>query len=91
MMSLKIVMTTFTTIFLAELFDKTELAVFSLSMKHQSRLSVLIGAMCAFFVATVLALFLGQYIAKFVDEKTMKYVSASVFFVAGGLILLGKI
>ena len=90
-MSLKIFWTAFTTIMVAELFDKTELAIFSLGLKEHSKISVFIGAMCAFFVATLIALLLGQFIARFIDAKTIRYVSAFVFFVAGTLILLGKL
>ena len=90
-MNLKIFFTAFTTIFLAELFDKTELAVFSLSAKGNSKMSVFLGAMAAFFIATLLAVLFGGVLSKFVDPKIMRYVSASVFFVAGFLILIGKL
>ncbi|UCG35157.1 MAG: TMEM165/GDT1 family protein [Candidatus Omnitrophota bacterium] len=90
-MNFKVFLGTFATIMLAELFDKTELAIFSLGLKEHSKVSVFIGAMCAFFVATLLALFLGQFIARFIDAKTIRYVSAFVFFAAGTLILLGKL
>ena len=90
-MDFKILMTAFTTIFLAELFDKTELAVFSLASKEKSKLPIFLGAMLAFLVATLLALFLGDMISKMIDPKVMRYVSACVFFVAGILILLGRL
>ena len=90
-MDFKIFFTAFTTIFLAELFDKTELAVFSLSAKGNSKLPVFLGAMAAFFLATLLAVIFGSVLSKFVDPKIMRYVSASVFFAAGFLILMGKL
>ncbi|MFA5007637.1 MAG: TMEM165/GDT1 family protein [Candidatus Omnitrophota bacterium] len=90
-MSFKIFFTAFTTIFLAELFDKTELAVFSLSAKGHSKVSVFFGAMAAFLIATLLAVLFGDALSKFIDPKIMRYVSASVFFVAGFLILAGKL
>ncbi|MDD4954568.1 MAG: TMEM165/GDT1 family protein [Candidatus Omnitrophica bacterium] len=90
-MDLKIFFTAFTTIFLAELFDKTELAVFSLSAKGHNKVTVFLGAMAAFFVATMLAVLFGDTLSKFIDPKIMRYVSAGVFFVAGFLILAGKL
>jgi putative Ca2+/H+ antiporter (TMEM165/GDT1 family) len=90
-MSFKIFLTAFITIFLAELFDKTELAVLSLAMKETSKWSVLLGAMCAFLLATVLAVFLGGFISQFINPRMLRYGSAVVFFGAGILILLGKI
>jgi len=90
-MEFKIFFTAFTTIFLAELFDKTELAVFSLAAKEKSKLPIFLGAMLAFFVATLLALLFGDMLSKLIDPKIMRYVSASVFFVAGMLILLGRL
>jgi len=90
-MNFKIFFTAFTTIFLAELFDKTELAVFSLSAKGHSKVTVFLGAMAAFFVATMLAVLFGDALSKFVNPKIMRYVSAGIFFVAGFLILAGKL
>jgi putative Ca2+/H+ antiporter (TMEM165/GDT1 family) len=90
-MNLKIFLVAFSTIFLAELFDKTELAVFSLAAKESNKLSIFLGAMAAFFFATLLALLFGELLSKFINPKAIRYVSASVFFVAGLLILWGKL
>lgn len=90
-MDFKILMTAFTTIFLAELFDKTELAVFSLAAKEKSKLPIFLGAMLAFLIATLLALLFGDMLSKLIDPKIMRYISACVFFVAGILILLGRL
>ncbi len=90
-MNFKVFLGSFMIIMLAELFDKTQLAIFSLGLKEKSKLSVFLGAMCAFFIATLVALLLGQFFAKYIDAKTIRYVSAFVFFAAGTLILLGKL
>ncbi|MDP2924064.1 MAG: TMEM165/GDT1 family protein [Candidatus Omnitrophota bacterium] len=82
---------TFGTIFLAELFDKTELAVLSLAAKEKNKLPIFLGAMAAFFIATLLAIIFGDLLSKFIDPKLMRYLSASIFFAAGLLILLGKL
>jgi putative Ca2+/H+ antiporter (TMEM165/GDT1 family) len=90
-MNLKVFLAAFSTIFLAELFDKTELAVFSLASKESSRISVFLGAMLAFLIATLLAILFGGALSKIIDPKVMRYISASVFFMAGFLILFGKL
>lgn len=90
-MNFKVFLVTFSTIFLAELFDKTELAVFSLAAKGNNKLSIFLGAMAAFFIATALALLFGELLSKLINPKTMRYVSASIFFGAGLLILWGKL
>lgn len=90
-MDLKVFLITFGTIFMAELFDKTELAVLSLAAKEKSKLPIFLGAMAAFFIATLLAILFGDLLSKFIDPKLMRYLSASVFFAAGVLIILGKL
>ena len=90
-MNFKVFFIAFMTIFLAELFDKTELAVFSLAAKEKSKVAIFCGAMLAFLLATLLAVVFGDFLARFISPKVMRYVSASVFFVAGLLILLGKL
>ncbi|MBU2103132.1 MAG: TMEM165/GDT1 family protein [Candidatus Omnitrophota bacterium] len=90
-MSLKIFFAAFSTIFIAELFDKTELAVLSLSAKEKSKMSVFLGAMAAFFLATLLAVLFGHLLERFVNPKVMRYVSAGIFFIAGALILFDKL
>jgi len=90
-MNFKVLLAAFSTIFLAELFDKTELAVLSLAAKEKSKLSVFIGAMLAFFVATLLAILFGDMLARFINPKIIRYLSAAIFLIAGLLILAGKL
>ncbi|MDD5195286.1 MAG: TMEM165/GDT1 family protein [Candidatus Omnitrophica bacterium] len=90
-MNFKLFLAAFTTIFVAELFDKTELAVLSLAAKEKSKFTIFLGAMAAFFLATLLALLFGHLLEKFINPKVMRYLSASIFFVAGTLILFDKL
>ena len=53
-MDLKVLMTTFGMVFLAELGDKTQLATFGLSASAKSRLTVFAGAAAALVVATAI-------------------------------------
>lgn len=90
-MSPKVVLTTFLAIFLAELGDKTQLAVLTLSAESKKPLSVFIGAMMAFGLITLLGAFLGNLIIKFVPEHIMKKIAAIAFVAIGILMFFEKI
>ena len=90
-MDWKIFLTAFGTIFLAELADKTEFAVFSLVSKTKSPWTVFWGAMLAFGLATLIAVLLGEVVAKFIPVKSLRFISAGVFILIGILTLLGKL
>ncbi len=87
----RIFLTAFGTIFLAELADKTEFAVFGLVSKTKSPWMVFGGAMAAFAVATLIAVLCGDVVAKFVPEAILRFISAGIFILVGILTLLGKL
>ena len=88
-MGLKLFLSTFLFVFLAELFDKTEIAIVSLSLKNSSKISIFLGAMAAFLVSTILALTFGDLLAHYINPKFVRYVCAGIFFAAGFLSLFG--
>lgn len=90
-MDWKIFLTAFGTIFLAELADKTEFAVFSLVSKTKSPWTVFWGAMFAFGLATLIAVLLGEVVARFIPMNILRFISAGVFILIGILTLLGKL
>ena len=90
-MDWKIFFTAFTTILVAELADKTEMAVLSLTAKTKSPWPIFCGAMLAFAVATLLAVLLGDAVAKCVPIHILRFVSAGIFILIGVLTLLGKL
>jgi len=85
-MSLKTFFVPVTVIILAEIFDKTELAVISLAIKEKSKLSVFGGAVLALSLATLLAVLAGNLLTKLINPKIIRYVSGSVFIAVGILI-----
>lgn len=89
-MDWRIFITAFGTIFLAELADKTEIAVLSLTAKTKSPWPVFFGAMFAFCVATLLAVLLGEVVSKIIPINVLRYISAGIFILIGILTLLGK-
>ena len=78
-MDLKIMLTTFSMIFLAELGDKTQLAILSFAIKTKSPFSVLLGAGGALLLATILAVFFGGVLLKFIPESYIRYISGGLF------------
>lgn len=90
-MDWRIFLTAFGTIFLAELADKTEFAVFGLVSKTKSPWSVFWGAMLAFGIATLIAVVLGGVVAKFIPVNALRFISAGIFILVGILILWGKL
>jgi len=90
-MGLKIFLSTFLVVFLAELFDKTEIAIVSLSLKDNSRILIFLGAMAAFLVSTALALALGDLLAHYINPKFIRYICTAIFFIVGFLSLFGKV
>lgn len=89
-MDWKIFLTAFGTIFVAELADKTEFAVFSLVAKTKSPWTVFWGAMLAFGLATLIALLMGEVVARFIPLNILRFISAGVFILIGILTLFGK-
>lgn len=65
----KLLLTTFAAVFLAELGDKTQLAVLSLAAGTKSRWTVFAGASAALVASTLLAVIVADQVAKRVDPR----------------------
>ena len=83
-MDLKLMLTTFGMVFLAELGDKTQLATFCFSADCDSRLSVFLGSAGALVLSSLIAVFLGAAVSRFVSPATIK-AGAGVFFIVVGV------
>ena len=86
----KIFLTTFSLMFLAELGDKTQLAVISLAAKYRSPVTIFIAASLAMVTATALGTAFGALIHSFVGEKLLRLISGGLFVLFGIAIILGK-
>jgi putative Ca2+/H+ antiporter (TMEM165/GDT1 family) len=86
-MDLKLMLTTFATIFLAELGDKTQLATLAFSAEGKSRLAVFIGSAGALVLTSLLGVVFGAAIAKLIPPNYTK-AGAGVLFVALGMWML---
>lgn len=67
----RVFLSTFITIFFAELGDKTQVATLLLSAQSQSPLVVFFGAGSALIATSLLGVLLGQWMSKRVSEETL--------------------
>lgn len=74
---------------LAELGDKTQLAVFCLASKTKNYVQLLLGVMLAFLIADGLAVFLGNYISELIPQDYIK-IGAGIIFIIVGMVMLLK-
>ncbi len=89
-MELRVVMSVFTAVFLAELGDKTQLAIMGFAAESKSLISVFTGAAAAMVVATILAVIFGGVISAYVPQKAIHVLAGGAFIVIGVLMLWGK-
>lgn len=81
---MKIFVTAFITIFLAELGDKTQIATLLFAAnKDHSKLVVFLGAASALILTSAIGVLLGSVLTNFVDEKTLKIIGGLGFLVVG--------
>jgi putative Ca2+/H+ antiporter (TMEM165/GDT1 family) len=82
--------TVFTSVFIAELGDKTQLATMLFASDTQtSKLTVFVGASLALIVTSALGVAAGTFLANYVSEKVLQYV-AGIGFIAIGIWTLLK-
>ncbi len=86
-MDLKVLLTTFGMIFLAELGDKTQLATFSFAAESKSRLAVFLGSAGALVLTSLLAVVFGSVVSRVVPANYIK-IGAGALFVLLGLWML---
>ncbi|HJZ13248.1 MAG TPA: TMEM165/GDT1 family protein [Acidobacteriota bacterium] len=82
---------TFVTLFLAELGDKTQLSVISLTSKTKEPMWVYLGAVGALAVVTLLGVVVGDALIRVVPENIIKKVAAAAFVIIGVLMFFEKI
>lgn len=88
-MDLKVLTTVFTSVFIAELGDKTQLATMLFaSDKDISRLTVFLGAAAALVLTSAIGVAAGSVVSQYVSEKTLQYVAGLGFVGIGVWTLL---
>jgi putative Ca2+/H+ antiporter (TMEM165/GDT1 family) len=76
-------------LFIAELGDKTQLAVLSLAGNNHLPWSVFLGGALALILVTALGVVCGQGLCRLLPERWLLWISAIAFVVMGGLMGLG--
>ena len=89
-MNWKVFFTVFLSILIAEMGDKTQLAVLGFTTENKSALSIFLGAMAAFIVVTLLAVVFGEVLNKFIPQKYVHMGSGLLFIIIGIIILASK-
>lgn len=88
-MNLKLFLIAFSLLFVAELGDKTQLAVFTLVTQHKQPWPIFLGASLALTLVTLLGAFFGHIITKYVPAIVLQTVAGLLFVGIGILVLKG--
>ncbi len=87
-MELKVFLAIFAAVFVAELGDKTQLAIMLFASDREvSKLTVFIAASAALVVASALGILAGSLLSEYINEKALSYVAGIGFMLIGGFTL----
>jgi putative Ca2+/H+ antiporter (TMEM165/GDT1 family) len=89
-MEWRIFITTFGSIFLAELGDKTQLAAILMTSKTGRPFSVFVGAIVALSLVTFIGVVFGEGLISVIPQNVLKKVAALVFILIGAWMFFGK-
>jgi putative Ca2+/H+ antiporter (TMEM165/GDT1 family) len=77
----------FTTVFLAEIGDKTQLLVLSLAARHRPPWMVWLGASLALIAATTVGVAVAQWLSLWVPAGALR-IGAGVLFIVLGILMI---
>jgi putative Ca2+/H+ antiporter (TMEM165/GDT1 family) len=89
-MDWKLLLSTFASIFVAEIGDKTQLATLSLAAGGKSRLAVFVGSALALCTASAIAVLAGEGVTRLIPPIWLRRIAGGVFIVLGLLFLLTR-
>jgi putative Ca2+/H+ antiporter (TMEM165/GDT1 family) len=89
-MDWKLLATTFGTLFVAELGDKTQLACVLLTSQTQKPWTVFVGASLALVLVSLLGVVFANFICNYIPAEVIKKVAATAFIAIGVLIFFDK-
>tara|TARA_B100001093_G_scaffold26122_1_gene22967 strand:- start:237 stop:536 length:300 start_codon:yes stop_codon:yes gene_type:complete len=89
-MILSLLLSTFLTIFIAELGDKTQLATLTMSGTSKKPLAVFLGSSTALVLASLVGALAGGSISNFVPEFFLKSIASVTFFIIGIKLLINS-
>jgi putative Ca2+/H+ antiporter (TMEM165/GDT1 family) len=83
-MDVKVLLTVFATVFVAELGDKTQLATMLYAADREvSKLTVFLGASLALVLASGIGVIAGSLLSEYISEKVLQYVAGAGFILIG--------
>ncbi len=82
-MTVPLLVTTFTTVFIAELGDKTQLATMALGGTSKNPQAVFIGSSAALVLSSLIGSVAGGSLSSFIPREVLKLVAASGFLIIG--------
>lgn len=88
---LKLIFSTFVTIFLAELGDKTQIATMMLAANSKQKIIIFIGSSLALVCSSLVAVLLGNKLSSLIPPQYIQKGAAIAFITIGILLLLNKI
>ncbi|QQR90417.1 MAG: TMEM165/GDT1 family protein [Myxococcales bacterium] len=89
-MDLKLFVSTFVAIFIAEIGDKTQLATLSFASGSTSRWTVFAASALALISTSAIAVLGGETISRFVSPLALKRAAGVLFLVLGAVFLFGS-
>ena len=89
-MDWRVFLTTFGILFLAELGDKTQLAVISLASSEKSPLSVFLGAVLALAMVTLVGVLVGNNLDRWIPKELVHKGAGILFIILGIFMFLQK-
>lgn len=90
-MDWKIFGTAFVTLLLAELGDKTQLAIITMTAGTESKIAVFLGASLALVFVSLLAVLFGGLLSQYIPTEWLQRIVAAAFILIGILMLAGKL
>lgn len=83
-MEIKILLTVFVTVFLAEIGDKTQLATMLFAAdKEVNKWAVFVGASVALICASAIGVLAGGLCAQYINERYLNYAAGTGFILVG--------
>lgn len=87
-MEWKIFLTVFTTVFIAELGDKTQLATMLFATDREvGKMTIFLAASAALIVASAIGVLAGSLLSEYINEKVLHYIAGLGFIVIGAFTL----
>jgi len=88
---INLLISSFITIFIAELGDKTQLATLTLSGNSSKPWAVFLGSASALILATLIGVLAGGSISTFIPEIYLKIIASITFFIIGSRLIFDSL